>query len=193
LGAFGEERVASVDEFDVDPVDEQGGLTELEEGAESAGGEAPAAPGVGEEADEEEESDAHHEEIGAGVPVIVDGVEVELGVVEEVGEGDGGGSGGGEEGESFGGAGAGCVFVSRSEKEKSGGESGEGEGGPGEDAEEPGLGGAEVVASVDVRLEIPGEPCGTVSGVERRGEEGDEGGDGEGGEDDGKGGNGHGG
>lgn len=189
LCAFGEKGVAAVDEFDVDPINEQGGLAQLEERAESAGGETPATPGVCKEGDEEEKPNAHHEEIGAGVPVIVNGVEMELRVIETVGESDGGGSGAGKEGESFGGVHAGRV----AEKEESGGESGEGEGGPREDAEKPGLGGAKIVASVDVGLEIPRKPSGTVSGVERRGEESDEGGDGEGGEDDGKRWNGHGG
>ena len=180
LGVFGEEGEASVDEFDVDPIDEQRGLAELEERAESPGREAPAAPGVGEEGDQEQESEAHHEEVRAGMPVIVDGVEVELGVVEAVGDGDGGGSGGGEEGKSLGGVGARGV----GKKDESGGESSEGEGGPGEDGEEPGLRGAEVVASIDIGLDIPGKPGGAMRGVEGRGEECDEGGGGESGEDD---------
>src|SRR5450755_3310954 len=100
-------------------------------------------------------------------------------VVESVGEEDGGGSEGSEDRQRLGGMVAGLV----AEENESGGESGEGEGGPGKKREEPGLGSAQVVASVNVGLDRPGEPGGTPCGIERRSEQGDEGGSGEGGGD----------
>jgi len=124
LGTLRQNGKAPVNEFDVDPINQQRGLSELKNRAESARGEAPAAPGVGEKRDDEEESDTHHEEIGARVPVIVNRVEVKLRMIEAIGDSDSGGTGYRKESKSLAGVGA----CSVGEQDKSGGKPSEGEG-----------------------------------------------------------------
>ena len=75
--ALGEDGEAAVDEFDVDPVDEKRGLAELDDGTETHLGKAPAAPGVNAEEDDQEDAAPHQEKVGTGVPVVIDGVEMD--------------------------------------------------------------------------------------------------------------------
>jgi hypothetical protein len=76
-------------------------------------------------------------------------------VVELAGYEDCGRSDGGEECHRFGGVVAGSIFKETAEKQfveenESRGQAGESEGAPGENGEEPRLGSAQIVASVDV-------------------------------------------
>ena len=74
--ALGEDGEAAVDEFDVDPVDEKRGFSELDDRTETHLGKAPAAPSINTEENDQENAAAHQEKVGAGVPVVVDGVEM---------------------------------------------------------------------------------------------------------------------
>ena len=143
----------------------------MDDGAEAELRESPAAPGVSEEHEDEQNSAAHEEEVGIGVPVIVDGVKMDGRFVEEAGQVAGGDAGKAEEEEEDG-------FVATGEgsvNEEADGEAREGKGRPGKEREEPVLRLREVVDAVDVGLDGPGEEARAVGGPERRGEHSDRG------------------
>ena len=83
-GAFvlGKNREGAVDELDVDPVHEQRGFAELNDGAETHLGQAPAAPGVDGEENDQQDAATHQEKVGAGMPVVVGTIELDAGRVE---------------------------------------------------------------------------------------------------------------
>ena len=168
--ALGQDGKPAVDQLDVNPIDEQRCFAELNEWAEAGLCEAPAAPSIRGEENQEEESGTHEKKIRIGVPVIVDGVEMDRGFVEETGKVAGPYAGEAEEEEEEGFVAAGESSVN----EEAGGEASEGEGGPGEEREEPVLRFGEDVDAVDIGLEGPREEARAVGGPERRGEHGDE-------------------
>lgn len=75
--ALRENGETAIDEFDVHPIDEKRGFAELDDRAESQLSNAPAAPGVDAEKNDQKDAAAHQEKVGAGVPVVVDGVEMD--------------------------------------------------------------------------------------------------------------------
>ena len=108
------------------------------------------------------------------MPIVVSGVQMEGRVVELAGHEDCGRSERGEKRERFRGVVARSIFKETAVEEKvvkeneAGGQAGEREGAPGEDREEPRLGSAQIVASVDVGLQRPGQPGWPPGRVEGR-------------------------
>ena len=135
---LGQDRDSSVDEFDVHPVDEQRGLAELDERAESPVDciqfcYHPAAPSVGRDHDHEQHPDPDQKKLGTGKPVVVDGINLARLRVEPAGELDEHGPGCAQAKKD---AGLVCARPFGLQDE-SDGEAGEGEARPGENGEEP--------------------------------------------------------
>lgn len=169
--ALGQNGKPTVDKFDVNPIDEQRSFAELDEWAKAGLCETPTAPSVGNKQNDKKKAAAHEEKIGIGVPVIVDGVEVEGRFVENLGESAGGDANKTDESESESFPALRKVRVER----KTYGEASEGESRPREERKEPGLGLGEDVDAIDVRLELPGKKTRTMRRPERRRNHGDEG------------------
>lgn len=72
-----QDRKPSVNELDVNPIHEQGSLTQLDERAESPLSQPPATPGIGSKQNREENADANQEKRRTGMPEIVNGIPVE--------------------------------------------------------------------------------------------------------------------
>src|ERR1700756_2989646 len=73
---FGQDGKAAVDEFHVHPVHQQRSLTQLDQGTEAPASKTPAAPGITNQQDQQQKSYTNQEEVGAGVPEVVDRIEV---------------------------------------------------------------------------------------------------------------------
>src|SRR5581483_9571093 len=165
--ALREDREAAVNELDVNPIDEKRSLAELNERAEALLGKSPAAPGV------------HEEEIGAGVPVVVNGVEMDGGAVKQNGQSASENACGSqkEKREGF------AALGKQGKEKETGGQTGESKRGPGEQREEPRLRLVENVHAVEIGLDGPGKKTRAVGSPNRRSQHGNGAGSEERGED----------
>ena len=158
--ALGKNGETAIDELDVDPVDEKRCFSELDDGTETHLGKAPTAPGVNAEKYDQKDAAAHQEKVGAGVPVVVDGVQMDGGSVELDGKPTRQNTCGPEGGKD----GAFVAFGNVGEEEEADGQASEREGCPGKKWEQPGLRVAVNVDAVDVGLEGPRERARAMSG-----------------------------
>jgi len=154
----------------VNPIYEQRGFAELDKRAKTGLRKAPATPGIGERQNQQKKAATRKKKIGVGVPVVVDGVEMNSGFVEKLGEDTRRDTADSKKSE-------GKCLSALSEvrvKDETNAETNKGESCPGKEWKEPGLRFIEDVDAVDVRLEGPGEELRTKRGPERRSDHSDE-------------------
>jgi len=165
-----EDGESTVDEFDMNPVDEKRSFAELDDWAEAGLREAPVTPGVRQKQDDKKETTAHEEEVWIRMPIVIDGVEVDWRFVEELRECACGNAADTDQSESkrF------ALLCEICVEEESDCEAGECERGPGEKRKKPGLRFVEDVDAVDVGLEWPGKKSRAMGCPKRRGKHGEE-------------------
>src|SRR6266704_1533775 len=157
-------RKSSIDKFDVNPVHQQRGIPELDDGAEPFLRKPPAAPRINQKKNQKQDATAQQKKIRIAVPIVVNRIQPDARGIEENRQGDSDDSRPAKrrEHEPF------AALGGLRKQKEAGSKSGEGERRPRKQRKEPGLWLAKNVNAVNVGFDRPRQELRPVRGPERR-------------------------